>query len=111
MKESSKFVDDNFPMKVIDECINNFFHKLNMNNNIIIWTKKQAIKLFYEDQMNSHYKRDEQSIKDIVKRNVKTIDIICKLIVIINYCNTIVNNLIMVNNLPKIQIKYNLNVM
>ena len=39
------FVNNNYPMKVIEECINNFFNKLNTNNNNNL-ENKQAIKLY-----------------------------------------------------------------
>ena len=78
-------------MKVIDECINKFRTKLNTNNNNDL-DNKLAIKLYYENQMNSNYKKDEKIMKDIVKRNVKTTDINSKLTSIIYYCNTKVNN-------------------
>ena len=51
--------------------------------------------------MNLNYKKEEKIMKDIVKRNVKTTDVNSKLTLIIYYCNTKVNNLIMVNNLTK----------
>ena len=51
--------------------------------------------------MNPKYKKDETIIKDIIKRNVNTTDINSKLSLIIYYCNTKVNNLIMVNNLTR----------
>ena len=66
------FVNNNYLMKVIEECINTFLNKLNTNHNNNL-ENKQAIKLYYENQMNPNYKKDGKIIKDIVRRNVKTI--------------------------------------
>ena len=65
---------------------------------------KHDIKLFYENQMNSIYKKDEKIINDIVKINVKTININSKLTLIIYYCYTKVNNFLInvfINNRQK----------
>ena len=45
------FVNNNYPMKVIDECINKFQNKINTNNNDNL-ENKQSVKLYYENQMN-----------------------------------------------------------
>ena len=50
------FVNNNYPMKVIEECINKFINKLNTNHNNNL-ENKQAIKLYYENQMNPNYKK------------------------------------------------------
>ena len=47
-------------MEVIEECINKFLNKLNTNNNNNNLENKQAIKLYYENQMNPNYKKDEE---------------------------------------------------
>ena len=49
----------------------------------LIGTNKEQLKLFYENQMNYQYKKDEKIIKDIIKKNVKSIDdnkVICIII-------------------------------
>ena len=60
------FVNNNYPMKVIEECINKLLNKINTNHNNNL-ENKQAIKLHYENQMNPNYKKDENIIKDFVK--------------------------------------------
>ena len=53
-------------MKVIEECINKFFNKLNTNHNNNNLENKQAINLYYENQINHNYRKDEKIIKDII---------------------------------------------
>ena len=50
------FVNNNYPIKVIEECINQFLNKLNRNSNNNYLANKQAIKLYYENQMKHNYK-------------------------------------------------------
>ena len=50
------FLNNNYPMEVIEECINKFVNKLNTNPNNNL-DNKQAIKLYYENQMNLIIKR------------------------------------------------------
>ena len=51
--------------------------------------------------MNYQYKKDEKIIKDIIKKNVKRIDDIKVICIIIYYCNIRVKNLIMANDLTR----------
>ena len=39
-----------------------------MSNETLIGTNKEQLKLFYENQMNYQYKKDEKIIKDIIKK-------------------------------------------
>ena len=84
----------------MDDCTNIFLNKLTTNNDNNS-VNKHVIKLYYENQMNPNYKKEEKFIQNIAKGNVKTTDINSKLTLIIYYCNAKVINLIMVNNLTK----------
>ena len=58
-------------MKLVDNCVNSFLQsKLsNERNNL---DNKTKIKIYYKNQMDGQYKKDEKVIKDINKTKCKT---------------------------------------
>ena len=62
--------NNNYPMKLVDNCVNSFLQsKLSNDRNNL--DDKTKIKIYYKNQMNGQYKKDEKVIKDIIKQNVK----------------------------------------
>ena len=53
------FVNNNYTMSVINDCVKTYLHKFRYNINSTENTKEQ-LKTFYENQMNSQYKKDEK---------------------------------------------------
>ena len=62
-------------------------------------SKELRIKLYYENQMNNQYKKDEKIMKDIIRKNVKPANENDKMELIIYYRNIKTKNLIMKNNI------------
>ena len=93
--------NNNYPMKLVDNCVNSFLQsKLsNERNNL---DDKTKIKIYYKNQMNGQYKKDEKVIKDIIKQNVKPTNENEK-IDVIYYKNLKTKNLIMKNNMTRTQ--------
>lgn len=89
------FANNNYPTKVIDQCIQNFHNKINN----IEQQPKQQIKIYYKNQMNQQYKKDEKVIKDIIKKNVQPISPDEEINFIIYYSNMKTKNLFMKNNI------------
>lgn len=90
------FSNNNYPMEFINKCIDEYHISINNKNN---QETKQKIKIYYENQINEQYKKDEKIIKDIVKKNVCTINPEEVLDVVIYYKNLKTKNLIMKNDL------------
>lgn len=90
------FANNNFPIKLIEECIRKFKDKKSRNNDEI---KKNKINIFYENQMSELYKKDERILKTIIQNNVKPISDEDEIQIMIYYKNTKSKNLIMKNNL------------
>ena len=88
-------------MTFINECVNKFFDSrltlVNTDNRTDVNTM-EIIKIFYENQMNEQYKKDDKIIKDIINKNI-TVNNSYKIVTHIYYHNQKVNNLIMKNNL------------
>ena len=63
---------------------------------------REKINIYYENQMNPQYKKDEKILKDIVKKNVLPANINQEINTIIYYKNLKVNNLIIYNDLTKV---------
>ena len=62
---------------------------------------KEKINMFYENQMNPQYMKDEKILKDIINKNVKPANNTHEINTIIYYKNPKVDNLIMYNDLTK----------
>ena len=60
-------------MSVIKDCVKIYIEKIRNNSNPTKNINEQ-IKIFYENQMNSQYKKDEKSMRNIIKKNVKSVD-------------------------------------
>jgi Ser-tRNA(Ala) deacylase AlaX len=69
------------------------------NNNIQTNDDHPKIDLFYENQMSNSYQTDERIIKQIIDRNVRSIDPNERINLMIYYKNRKTRNLIMKNNL------------
>ena len=94
------FINNNYPIQFIDKCITKFKTNKNfINENTIENNENKPINIFYKNQMNSQYEKDEKIMKDIIKQNVKTTNNNEYLNLIIYYNNTKSKDLIMKNNL------------
>ena len=60
-------------MSVINDCVKTYLDKFRNNSNPIENINEQ-IKIFYANQVNSQYKKDEKIMKNIIKKNVKSVD-------------------------------------
>ena len=60
-------------MSVINDRVKTYFEKFRNNSNPSENINEQ-IKIFYENQMNSQYKKDEKIVKNIIRKNVKSAD-------------------------------------
>lgn len=97
------FTNNNFPIKLIDKCIEEFRTK--QNNQNILEDPKNKLKIYYENQMNDQYKKDEKVIKAIINNNVKPTTVNDELEIIIYYKNMKTKNLIMKNDITRISDK------
>ena len=86
------FTDNNYPITVINECIEKITNKRQFNNINSTEVKKEEVLIVYENQMNDQYKKDKKIIKDIISNNVKTTDHDKRLKNIIYYRNCKVKN-------------------
>ena len=64
------FSNNNYPMHVIEKIITNFTRE-KQSSQEAPQTTGDKIKLYYENQMNNQYKKDEKIMKDIIRKNVK----------------------------------------
>ena len=87
-------------MSVINYCVKTYLEKFRNNSNPSKNVNEQ-IKIFYENQMNSQYKKDEKIMKNIIRKNVKSVDHNKDFTTIIYYCSRKVNKIIMTNNLNR----------
>ena len=83
---------------IINDCVKTYLEKFRNNSNPSENINEQT-KIFYENQMNRQYKKDEKIMKNIITQNVKSADRNKDITTIIYYCNRKVNNIIMTNNL------------
>lgn len=93
------FTNNNYPMKIINQSITKFHKKIKDKSNQE--PPRTKIKIYYENQMNEQYKKDEKIMKNIITQNVKTNNDE-DLEFIIYYKNTKTRNLLMQNNLAKL---------
>ena len=93
------FANNNYPMKMIDTCINNFLNK--NTDQRINEEPKTKLTIYLENQMNNQYLKDEKVIKDIIKTNVKPTESNEELELIIYYKNLKTKNLIMKNDMTR----------
>lgn len=91
------FSNNNYPMKIIDSCIKEFFDSKNKTANN--HQQKNKIKIYYENQMHDNHLKDEKAIKDIISQNVKPTNPNDELDVVIYYKNLKTRNLLMKNNI------------
>ena len=87
-------------MLVINDCVKTYLEKFR-NNSHPSENINEQVKIFYENQMNSQYKKDEKIMKNIIRKNVKSVYHNKDIATIIYYCNRKVNNIIMTNNLNR----------
>jgi hypothetical protein len=92
-------VNNAYTNRMIDRTIKAFMEKVNTHEPTKNDTEKT--KVYYQNQMNSAYKVDEQILKKIIKDNVKCKDDNNKLNIIIYYKNTKTKSLAMRNNLTR----------
>ena len=94
-------VNNGYTNRLIDDEIRKFLHKDVTERKTPTATTH---KIYYKNFMNSKYKQDEKSIKEIINNNVKVINPNDRLQLIIYYTSTKTRNLIMKNNLsPKLR--------
>jgi len=95
------FTNNNYPMKIIDDCIAEFQTKLTTTrtNESVLPSTNNILKIYYNNQMNEQYKKDEKVMRDILSKNVKTINADDKLQLIIYYDSAKTRNLIMRNKI------------
>lgn len=96
------FVNNNFPMKTIDNEIKSFLDKRcsgQSNTNI----NADNIKLFFKNQMSTQYKQQEESLKCIIGKNVIPVNTEKKVTLNIYYKNKTLKNLLIVNNPHKME--------
>jgi len=94
------FSNNNYPQEFINKCIDEYHKTIEERNHREI---KPKIKVYYENQFNEQYKKDEKIIKEIVKKHVKPNDPNEELKVIIYYKNLKTKNLIMKNDISQNQ--------
>ena len=92
------FSNNNYPMHVIEKIITNFTGE-KQSRQEAPQTTGDKIKLYYENQMNNQYKKDEKIMKDIIRKNVKPANENDKMELIIYYRNIKTKHLIMKNNI------------
>ena len=93
-------VNNNYKNNMIDYQINIFINKINQTK--MKESNKNNILVYYKNQMNGNYKKDEKILKDIINRNVKCVQSDNKLKIIIYYKNNKTSNLVIKNNtMPK----------
>ena len=111
------FVNNNFPIRVVDETIDKFkaqndhikfirnVEPANLNNDDN--KNSQKIKLFYKSQMSSNYKQEEQRLKKIVNNRLEPVDKEKKIQLYIYYKTIKLKNLLIKNNVIKDNIHEN----
>ena len=60
-------------MSVINDRVKAYLEKFRNNSNPTENINEQ-IEIFYENQMNSQYKKDEKIMTNIIRKNVKSVD-------------------------------------
>lgn len=90
-------INNNYSNSFVDNLVKKFM--LGVRSISSHKSKETSIPIFYQAQMHKNYKVDEKIIKDIVAKNVKSIDPSSKVKVLIYYKNTKTSNLVMKNNL------------
>ena len=94
------FVNNNFPMDIIESQINKFLTmKLQKEDNV---SKFEDIKLYFKNQMSSKYKQQEESLRDIIDKNIKSLDENRQVKLNIYYKNRTLKNLLIINNTYKL---------
>ena len=104
------FVNNNFPIGVIDKTIDDFKashnHAKFLTSDLASLDSEQdaedrddKITLYYQSQMSSYYKTEESKIKDIVKKRIKPGDAKSKISLIIYYKGKKLKNLIIKNKI------------
>ena len=89
------FSNNNYLMKLVDQCIESFLQSKSRQNSS---DEKAKIVVYYQNQMNCNYKKDEKVLKGIIKHNVKPINNQEELDVIVYYKTLKTRDLIMKNN-------------
>ena len=82
--------NNNFPMQVIDNTVRDFLNKINVNNSPLT-TGNNPINLFFQGQMSSNYKMEENELKKMVSDHVKPVNENYIISLKINYTNKKLN--------------------
>ena len=82
---------------LLKNFVTNFTREIQSGQEALLTTGEQ-IKLYYENQMNNQYKKDEKIMKDIIRKNVKPANESDKMELIIHYRNIKTKDFIMKNN-------------
>jgi len=95
------FTNNNFPMKIIDDCIATFRNKIVSirSNDPVQPDTSNSLKIYYNNQMNDQYKKDEKIMRDIIANNIKANNPNDKIQLVIYYNSSKTRNLIMRNKI------------
>jgi len=88
--------NNNFPMRVIDDTVNEFLNKVLKPGDFV--SDKQEISIYYENQMSSNYKLEEKRIRTIIADNVVPTSDDDRVNLIIYYQNRKLKNLLIKNS-------------
>ena len=94
-------INNNFSNSLFDKTLNKFLQQKYDSNNVN-QDNKNSIKIFYHNQMQSNYKKEERIIKELLRTNIQCVSPNDKLDIISYYKNKRSCNLVMKNNVsPK----------
>ena len=97
-------VNNGYTNKLIDDEIRKFLRKETSEQSPPPPPPGTTHKVYYKNFMNTNYKRNEKSIKEIINNNVKVINPNDRLQIVIYYKSTKTSNLVMKNNMsPKLR--------
>ena len=102
------FVNNNFPIQIVDETINKFKSQNDhikfirnvesVNDTQVKDNENKKIKLFYKSQMSSYYKQEEQGLKRIIKNRLDPVNKEKQIQLHIYYKSQNLKNLLIKNN-------------
>ena len=99
------YINNGFSNTLVDEATEQYRQKYNTNtpDTTPIKNTQTTHKVYYMNQMHTNYRIDEHIIKNLVKQNTKCITPDHKLILIIYYKNTKINE-----KIPHMEAKFSI---
>jgi len=91
--------NNGYPTALVESTIKRYLDK--KITNIPNQEMNDPIKIYYANQMNSQYKKDEKVLGDIIKRHVKTVDNDDRIQLNVYYTNKRTSSLFMKNNVAE----------